>query len=162
MEPRLITLKLLLDQLGIPANIGTVDDRKRLQKAVYLGQLSGVDLGYRYSWYLMGPYCSDLTKDYYSLNEAINFGDNEDEKMELLNSIRKKLNNISPLLEVPDGVSLKQEDWLELVSSLHFLRERGNYGKEEAIDILNEKKPDLCKFLAQAEQKLSEMKLLRQ
>ncbi len=160
LEPRLITLKLFLDELGIPADIQTVDDRKRVQKAVYLGQLSGVDLGYRYSWYLMGPYCSDLTKDYYSLNEAIKSGDKEDEKMELLDSVRTKLHNILPVLEIPENVKLVQEEWLELLSSLHFLLEKGNYDKEKAIEILKEEKPNLCDFIDEAVQKLSEMKLL--
>ena len=56
MEEKLVVLKLFLDELGIPDSIDTVDERKRIQKAAYLGQLSGVDLGYRYGWYKMGPY----------------------------------------------------------------------------------------------------------
>ena len=56
MDAKLITLRLFLDALGQSVDIETVDDRKRVQKAVYLGQLSGVDLGYRFSWYVMGPY----------------------------------------------------------------------------------------------------------
>ena len=75
MENKLIALKVLLDQLGVPDSIETIDDRKRVQKAVYLGQLSGVDLGYRFGWYVFGPYSPALTKDYYSLAEAIASGD---------------------------------------------------------------------------------------
>ncbi len=56
METKLLVLKLFLGALGIDDSIETVDDRKRVQKAVYLGQLSGIDLGYRYGWYRMGPY----------------------------------------------------------------------------------------------------------
>ena len=63
MEPRLIALRLYLDQLGVSSDIETVSDRKRVQKAVYLGQLSGVDFGYRFGWYLMGPYSTTLTED---------------------------------------------------------------------------------------------------
>ncbi len=50
MEARQIVLKLFLSTLGVPADIDTVNDRKRVQKAVYIGQLTGVDLGYRFGW----------------------------------------------------------------------------------------------------------------
>jgi hypothetical protein len=51
METRLVTLFLFLRELGVEPRIATVADRKGVQKAVYIGQLSGIDLGYRYSWY---------------------------------------------------------------------------------------------------------------
>ena len=34
MEPKLVALKLFLDELEIPASIETIDDRKKVQKAV--------------------------------------------------------------------------------------------------------------------------------
>src|SRR3712207_9330456 len=58
--------------------------RKRVQKAVYIGQLTGVDLGYRFSWYVKGPYSTALTRDYYDLAEDVNSG--EDRKSTRLNS----------------------------------------------------------------------------
>ena len=77
MEQKLIALKMFLDALGVPETIDTIDDRKRVQKAVYLGQLSGIDLGYRFGWYLKGPYSPALTRDYFGLAEAIGLGDDE-------------------------------------------------------------------------------------
>ncbi|HZZ71301.1 MAG TPA: hypothetical protein VFE24_03555, partial [Pirellulales bacterium] len=60
MNPNSIAIKLMLDELGIPETIATVDDRKRVQKAVYLGQRAGMNLGYRFGWYVRGPYSSAL------------------------------------------------------------------------------------------------------
>lgn len=60
MDSNLIALKLFLDDLGVSADIETIDDRKRVQKAVYLGQAAGADLGYRFGWYLLGPYSPSL------------------------------------------------------------------------------------------------------
>ena len=56
MDATHIVLKLVVKELGEQGDIQTLEDRKIFQKAVYLGQLSGLDLGYRYSWYLRGPY----------------------------------------------------------------------------------------------------------
>ncbi len=48
MDNKEVALKLILDGVNIDCSIDTLDDRKRVQKAVYLAQLSGVDLGYRF------------------------------------------------------------------------------------------------------------------
>src|SRR5579859_255616 len=121
MEARLIALKLFLDELEVPVTIDTIDDRKRVQKAVYLGQLAGVPLGYRFGWYKKGPYSPDLTKDYYGLADSIAMGDHEYQGKQLNQPFRDRLEPIRPLLCVPPGVNLAQEDWLELVASIHYL-----------------------------------------
>ncbi|GMT42028.1 MAG: hypothetical protein IEMM0002_0439 [bacterium] len=163
MEPRLIVIKLFLKELDIPSEIRTVDDRKKIQKAIYLGQLSGVDLGYRFSWYLMGPYCPDLSKEYYSLVEAIESGDKGYKEMRIVPSLGKKLRKIRPLLSVPEDVKkkLKQEEWLELVSSLHFLIKISGYTKKKADDLLKNQKPRLSKYVKKAKEKLLRHKLLQ-
>jgi hypothetical protein len=55
MSAKLATLKLFLNELGIDSNINTVDDRKRVQKAVYLGQIARVDLGIVLAGISVGP-----------------------------------------------------------------------------------------------------------
>jgi uncharacterized protein YwgA len=54
MDSRHVVLKLFVNELGEPGEITGFENRKIFQKAVYFGQLSGVDLGYRYSWLLWG------------------------------------------------------------------------------------------------------------
>src|SRR5262245_29472425 len=151
MDTRLVVLKLFLDVLEVPTDITTVDDRKRVQKAIYLGQLSGVDLGYRFGWYLMGPYSTALTKDYYALAEAIATGDQDYEGKELQEPVRKRIREILPVLEVPQGVDLPQEDWLELVSSLHYLRKVRNHDAARTLETLKNEKPSLIPCIREAE-----------
>lgn len=160
MDTRLTALKLFLDELDTPPDIETVDDRKRVQKAVYLGQLSGVDLGYRFGWYLMGPYSPSLTRDYYTLATEIASGDREYEDKELQPSLRARLKKVQGLLDPPQEVQLAQESWLELISSLHYLREIAKLNKEKALERLTKEKPTLVKFAEQAERRLGEVGLL--
>ena len=160
MELRLIALKLLLNELDVPDSIDTIDDRKRVQKAVYLGQLSGVDLGYRFGWYLKGPYSPSLSKDYYALADSLQTGDNEHLGKSLTQAVTSRLEKILPLLKVPDTVPLPQEDWLELVSSVHYLRKISKYDETQAHDVLIREKPTLVPYLNNAKTALKETDLL--
>lgn len=160
METRLIVLKLLLDALRIPSDIVTVDDRKRVQKAVYLGQIAGVDLGYRFGWYLKGPYSPSLTKDYYSLAEAIEAGEKEYESVELQDEIVRQLKKVTPLMQPPTDITLTQEDWLELLSSVHYLQKVGRSSKKESEETLKKEKPRLVKFFKKADTTLQKIGLL--
>ncbi len=63
MDARLAALKLVLNELGETSDISSVSERLRLQKAVYLTQALGLNLGYHYSWYLRRPYSTSLTQD---------------------------------------------------------------------------------------------------
>ena len=150
MDARLITLKLFLDQLGIPTDIETVDDRKRVQKAVYLGQLTGVDLSYRFGWYLMGPYSPTLTKDYYSLAETISSGDKSYQSHQLQSSVQEQLRRALPLMQVPQEVALTTEQWLELLASYQYLRKVSKQDEQSALETLKTTKPNLVDFTREA------------
>lgn len=160
MDGRLIALKLYLDELGIKDDIDTVDDRKCIQKAIYLGQVSGVDLGYRFGWYLLGPYSPSLTKDYYSLAESLLSGDEEYTKKSLRENVRAILGNTKPLLKPPKSIKVPLDDWLEILSSLHFLRIVRGLSAPEANEILEKEKPHLTQYLPTAEQQLHKFDLL--
>jgi uncharacterized protein YwgA len=45
------------------------DDRLRLQKFIYLLQTFDIYLGYDFSWYIRGPYCSTLSTCGFALRE---------------------------------------------------------------------------------------------
>lgn len=160
MEARQIALKLFLDALGVPATIETVNDRKRVQKAVYLGQLSGVDLAYRFGWYLKGPYSPFLTRDYFNLEESLALGDRDWQDRELENSVARRLKKIVPLMKPAPDVSLSQADWLELISSLHFLREVRGLDSKKSLAVIKNEKPRLSKFYNKAEKALREVSLI--
>lgn len=159
METKLLVLKLFLDTLGIDDRIETVDDRKRVQKAVYLGQLSGIDLGYRYGWYRMGPYCPALTRDYYALESEQAAGALEVGEKSLNVTAVEKLKSVTPLLRSPID-DLDQEDWLELLASVHFLRTVSGRSNEEAQAILLAQKPHVAGHFDVALAQLVKSKLL--
>jgi len=67
MNRQQILLALALEEAGIPVRVGQFNERLLLQKGVYLLQEAGVHLGYRYRWYLRGPYSTDLASDVFFL-----------------------------------------------------------------------------------------------
>ena len=160
MDRGQVALKLFLDELGIDSSIETIDDRKRVQKAVYLGQLSGVDLGYRFGWYIKGPYSPGLTRDYFGIAEAEASGDEDWKGKKLREPIREKLRKISPLMKPPEGVNLESEDWLELVASLHFLRQVSGLNEAEALKILEKEKSHVFGYVEEAKRELLRAQLL--
>ncbi|MDQ3692301.1 MAG: hypothetical protein M3464_01560 [Chloroflexota bacterium] len=131
-----------------------------IQKAIYLAQLSGVDLGYRFGWYLKGPYSQDLTRDYFRLSEANALETSNEQGANLREDVENRLLQVKPLLNIPDDVALPQEDWLELVASLHYLRKVQGKSPEVAREALEAAKPQLAMYSRVAEQSLEEMKLL--
>jgi uncharacterized protein YwgA len=160
MDARLVTLKLVLDKLGIPAAITTLDERKEVQKAVYLAQASGTDLGYRYSWYERGPYSPRLAQDYYSLADAIAAHDNGTGERQLRPEVAGRLERVLPLLQEPTGVSLTRAEWLELLASLHYLLINRRLSAHEAKKVLEKEKGDVAPFTTEAERALSNARYL--
>jgi uncharacterized protein YwgA len=158
MKTKLIALKLFLEELGVPSNIDTVDERKRVQKSIYMGQIAGVDLGYHFGWYLKGPYSPELTKDYYDLDEVITEGDREYLKKNLKGQLKEKLQTIRPIVSPPCDIPLSQEDWLELLASVHY--QFSKYDQEIARANIEREKPKLVPFIPRAEEALRKSHLL--
>ena len=160
MENRLIALELVLKALGLPAKIDKLADRILLQKAIYLAQEAGVNLGYRFSWYVRGPYSTSLTRDYYDLKIASADDEEEPHGKILHDSLKSKIDQIAPIMQVPSSVELSQSHWLELVSSLHYLRKRvTKAGSDDAQEKLRELKPGFAKFSARAVTELDRIEL---
>lgn len=148
MEQSQMALKLMLDGLNVPVDVGRVDDRKAIQKAVYLAQVAGVDLGYRYNWYRMGPYSPGLTRDYFALAGALRSGAEAELAGYVLRpNVVEKLTQVQPLLSAPAGVTLGQPDWLELVASLHFLLRQRRMDLEAARATLLREKTHVAPFM---------------
>lgn len=148
MKGSQIRLKLLLDRLNISSDISSLDDRKRVQKAVYLAQKAGADLGYQYGWYLMGPYCPELTQDYFILQDDISKGDTLYKEYILIDELNQKLDSIRELMQPPSNVSLSQADWLELLASIEYLLNTKN--ETESRNYLRNKKSHLSNYMDDA------------
>ena len=159
MEMKLIVLKLFLDELGIGSEIDTFDERKSIQKAVYLGQLTGADLSYRFGWYLKGPYSPSLAEDYYHLADELEVDSESYQKYQLKKSLRDKLKKIQPLLEVPKKIRLLKKEWLELLASCDYLRRVRKLSNDKADEVLKKEKPELYEYAHRARKVLRETPL---
>ena len=159
MEMKLIVLKLFLDALGIGSEIATFDERKSIQKAVYLGQLTGADLSYRFGWYLKGPYSPSLAEDYYHLADELEVDSESYQEYQLKKSLRDKLKKIQPLLEVPNNIRLPKEEWLELLASCDYLRRVRKLSNDKVDEVLKKEKPELYEYAHRAREVLKETPL---
>ena len=142
-----ILLKLILDEIGLgELEIGEFNTRKVLQKKVYLTQLTGVDLGYRYNWYLYGPYSPALASDAFALRDEINY-DKEFNNYELTSRTKSKLATLGDTGSLPQTAETTEPEWLELLASLHYLKHiaywpgKDNPGFEQVFAKLAESKP---------------------
>ncbi len=147
METKIILLRLYLDELGVDTTINTKDQRIILQKAVYLGQAAGGDLGYRYSWYINGPYSSELTRDYYKLAEELNNGTQKTQYV-LRDDLKERLHSIKDLLNCPREWSEGQAVWLELIASLDYAVRVLRMNKPDAKNYVVRHKPHLEQYMA--------------
>lgn len=117
-----ILLKLVLDEIGLGSlEIGEFSSRKILQKKFYLLQLTGIDLGYRYNWYLQGPYSPALANDTFTLREEIKY-DHEFNDYQLNSKTKNKLGMLKNIVDLPDTLTTNEPEWLELLASLHYLK----------------------------------------
>ncbi len=111
------------------------NDRLKLQKLIYLLQACGVYLGYDFSWYLRGPYCSLLAHNGFALQ---NVYDAIPDSIELKN--KEDRNNFAKFQKFIEGMGI---DELEIAASLHYLKKvRGKHVSDEDILKMVTKKRD--------------------
>ncbi len=122
MDRQQISVKLTIDGLKLPFKIDSFEDRLILQKAVYLAQTAGINLGYYYQWYLYGPYSPSLTQDEYAIDMDISTGLDESRKWKLDDASRRRLGEIQAIFTEPQRNKLRRK--LELLASVHFLIDR--------------------------------------
>lgn len=161
MDRRLIGLKLVLDALGVDSDIGSVGDRKRIQKAVYLAQEAGVGLGHHFGWYLMGPYSPSLARDYYDMALALDCEALPMQDERLRRDVADILRTLSTGIRVPDECgNMPDEDWLELLASYHYLRSRAGLDPNAAEKALRKEKPHVAEHVKAASKTLKAAGLL--
>ena len=161
METRLVNLELVLNELGVDSSIDTLEERVTLQKAIYLAQAAGVPLHYRYSWYIKGPYSRDLTRDYYALHEYPDPKPETASDQSIREPFASALKKTKAAMVAPKDVDLDRRDWLELLSSVHFLRTATQLDAASTESRLESEKPRLSDYTPQATQILSGLGLLQ-
>ena len=160
MDNQQIALKLLLDAIGESSSIGSVEDRLRVQKAVYLAQISGMNLGYPYSWYVKGPYSPALTQDYYKLNNALASGDNSHLRLVLNPQLTATAPSVRQVLQAPPGLQIPKASWDEALASIHFLVHYSRYPVDKACGDVRQLKPHLSGIIDAAVLHLRKLGLL--
>lgn len=133
MRPAQIVLKLVLDAVDQPLELDTFEQRLMIQKKVYLTQLTGLDLAYRFGWYLHGPYSRELTRDAFRLKEEMELGERDFEN-ETLGAFARKRVELAPKIWANKPDSIDEDDWLELLASLHYLKHIAYMGKDARRD----------------------------
>lgn len=121
MDRQQVLLAKSLDASGVGLSVASFDERLILQKSVYLIQSAGIRLGYRFRWYLRGPYSPDMTADAFAI---VNGGEATKEELkgwkldEKSAAIGQKL---KPLLIRENEATDAQARRLELLASALFL-----------------------------------------
>jgi uncharacterized protein YwgA len=141
MNINAVTLGYILKQIPDYKNnfsMSEFDDRLKLQKTIYLLQLSGIYLGYNFSWYLRGPYCSLLTTNGFELKDIYNEIPNN--KIEFQKKEKqKRFKNFLKFIDNMKKMNAKYEDVLEAAASLHYLKNNKKHDDKTAKEMVNTK-----------------------
>ncbi|MDI1495661.1 MAG: hypothetical protein K8823_969 [Cenarchaeum symbiont of Oopsacas minuta] len=110
-------------------SMNNFDDRLKLQKIIYIIQSFGVYLGYDFSYYLRGPYCSKLAQMGFELTEV--YGEVEDKKGRLFrdDKIEHQFKQSVKLIQ-----ELRNMDNWEIAASLHLLNHSENLDQKKAVN----------------------------
>lgn len=113
-----------------------LDSRIKLQKAVYLLENMGVHVGdYSFSWNKYGPYSLGLDSDAQNCS-------NKEEKVVIFSPFAEKsFEKIKNFVKQQFGYDSVQ--WVECITSLHYLKNVFRYKESELIQELQKRKPYL-------------------
>jgi len=117
-EPRAKALFLVFRSLGTKPSVGSFDDRKIMQKQVFLIQKFGVPLGFDYGWYLSGPYSPELTRYYYDMASRQSEYESKTAGVRLSQKLLDAVDRFKRIL----GSDLANVDLLEAMSTVTYLR----------------------------------------
>ena len=118
--------------------MGDFDHRLRVQKFVYLLQAFDIYLGYDYSWYLRGPYCTQLATVAYTLSRSYD-AIPRDQKMAFLNSdVQERFERFKEFI----GGRESDNDFLEIAASEHMLRKTTDMSRADIIEKVSTKKKE--------------------
>ena len=97
----------------------------------------GMNFRYSYNWYIHGPYSPELADDAYEIEGNKQYYDSEIERY----SYKQKALHIIEAFNDLFGDKRSDSEWLELVSSLLFLKKHYNLDSQELASTLLKRKP---------------------
>ena len=126
MDRKQIGLALGMRALGLDFTTDSFTDRLILQKAIYLAQAAGINLGYYHRWYLYGPYCSTLAEDAFAVEMEISPDEDESKGWKFDDASQDRANTLRGWVrgDVPPEDREALAKRLELLASVHFLIDR--------------------------------------
>lgn len=113
-----------------------LDNRIKLQKAVYLLENMGVDVGdYSFSWNKYGPYSLGLDSD------AQNCSTKDEREVSFSSAAEHGFEKLRQYIN--ELIEYKCAQWMECIASLHFLKNIYRVKESQLISELIERKPYL-------------------
>ena len=131
MDRQTIDLGYVLRQFpSLDFGMGDFAHRLRVQKFVYLLQAFDIYLGYDYTWYLRGPYCTHLATIGYALSRAYDRIP-RDQKMAFVNpDVQERFVRFKGFIRGREN----DNGFLEIAASLHVLHRTSGMGKDAIIE----------------------------
>ena len=121
-------------------SLDTISDRILLQKKIYLAQDNGLLLGYGYSWYIHGPYSTDLTAVAY---QVIPEGLEAIERYRFKNQYKGIIDRVNALENIitEKHLQISVVKWYELLASIAYWYNRGFTSEEQIVEKMRVTKP---------------------
>ena len=121
-------------------SLETIGDRILLQKKIYLAQDIGLPLGYGYSWYIHGPYSTDLATVAYQVVPEGNTAIENHSLKEPYASMVAKVNSLEKNIDKED-LKISVVQWYELIASIAYWYKRGYDTESMTIEKIRSTKP---------------------
>ena len=146
MDRMVIDLGHILRQFSnLEFSMSDFEHRLRIQKFVYLLQAHDVYLGYDYSWYLHGPYCTKLATVGYALASIYDIVPYDKDMVFVNPAVQKRFEAFKKFIKGREN----DNDFLEIAASLHILHKTSGMPRASVIERVAAKRErfsrDRCK-----------------
>ena len=135
------------------------EHRLRVQKFVYLLEAFDVYLGYEYSWYLRGPYCSTLAAAGFALDGFYGRIPASPCMRFSKPSVNERFGRFKEFISGHET----DTDFLEMAASIHFLEKGGGLSRDQIFErVLNKRLPGFAEpECRKVQEYLEQWKLIR-
>ncbi len=121
MDRQQVLLAKTLEAAKVPLSVKSFNERLILQKSVYLLQAAGIHMGYRFRWYIRGPYSPDMTAGAFGIANEGEYGKTALQGWKLDDESAARARNLQSLLHRASETKAEQALRLELLASALFL-----------------------------------------
>ena len=145
MNQQVVDLGWVLRQFpDLDFGMDDFEHRLRTQKFVYLLQSFDIYLGYDYTWYLRGPYCTQLAAVGYALSKSYHRIPHDKSMVFLDGDVQERFERFKAFIRGREN----DNDFLEIAASLHILKKTSGLSRGEIVEKVAAKQarftPDQC------------------